>query len=86
MPKSQPTRTFLSFSFLNFEVEFPNSNFDFYEQRQLLEQGESEKKTNKMIHNVHNNNLIIMIGPVLFLAPTVVDHDWLLVTLGGDIN
>ena len=39
-----------------------------------------------MIHNVHNNNLIIMIGPVLFLAPTVVDHDWLLVTLVGDIN
>ena len=86
LPKSQPTRTFLSFSFLNFEVEFPNSNFDFYEQRQLLEQGESEKKTNKMIHNVHNNNLIILIGPVLFLAPTVVDHDWLLVTLVGDIN
>ena len=47
LPKSQPTRTFLSFSFLNFEVEFPNSNFDFYEQRQLLEQGESEKKTIK---------------------------------------
>ena len=86
LPKSQPTRTFLSFSFLNFEVEFPNSNFDFYEQRQLLEQGESEEKNNKMIHNVHNNNLIIMIGPVLFLAPTVVDHDWLLVTLVGDIN
>ena len=47
---------------------------------------ENLKKTNKMIHNVHNNNLIIMIGSVLFLAPTVVDHDWLLVTLVGDIN
>ena len=45
-----------------------------------------KKKNNKMIHNVHNNNLIIMIGPVLFLAPTVVDHDWLLVTLVGDID
>ena len=42
-----------------------------------------KKKNNKMIHNVHNNNLIIMIGPVLFLAPTVVDHDWLLLTLVG---
>ena len=39
-----------------------------------------------MVHSVHNNNLIILIGPVLFLAPTVVYHDWLLVTLVGDIN
>ena len=45
-----------------------------------------KKKNIKMIHNVHNNNLIILIGPVLYLAPTVVDHDWLLVTLVGDIN
>ena len=43
-------------------------------------------KNIKMVHSVHNSKLIIMIGPVLFLAPTVVDHDWLLVTLVGDIN
>ena len=43
-------------------------------------------KNIKMGHSVHNNNLIILIGPVPFLAPTVVDHDWLLLTLVGDIN